>query len=424
VSTDSPAAGGEGIGFARERESGPPEGASRSQVVQLQRLFSLARDLVGVIGYDGVVRVANPAWERVLGFTPEELRGFRMAELMHPEDLATMRPLGVIVENGGEIVSYPARFRRKDGSYAWLEWSTVCVPGEQLMYTVARDVSAHRTAEEERVRTQEQLQRVLAVSHLVLYSCRPDGDYGATFITGNVTERFGHTAQDFIGDPRFWVNHLHPDDAPRILQELELFFAKGAHAYEYRFRHKDGTYRWVHDEFKLVRDERGVPLEIAGSWQDITERKQAELLIEAQARALMELSTPLIPLTDRVLVMPLVGVLDTRRAQQVLETLLDGISRTGALVAILDITGVQTVDTQVASALLRAARAVQLLGAEVVLTGIRPEVAQTIVAIGIDLGAVVTRSTLQAGIAYATSAARAADANATTGRRRGHPDAG
>jgi len=87
----------------------------------------------------------------------------------------------------------------------------------------------------------------------------------------------------------------------------------------------------------------------------------------------------------------------------VMSTLLEGISTSGAAVAILDITGVSVVDTQVANGLIRAARAASLLGAEVVLTGIRPEVARTLVGLGADLHDIVTRGTLQSGIAYAMS---------------------
>jgi PAS domain S-box-containing protein len=144
---------------------------------------------------------------------------------------------------------------------------------------------------------------------------------------------------------------------------------------------------------------------------DLTERKRAaeeharlqEQIIQAQAATLAELSTPLIPISDHVVVMPLIGAIDSDRAGQVLETLLHGIERSQARVAILDITGVPLVDTQVAKSLLTAAQAVRLLGARVVLTGIRPEVAQTLVGLGVDLGGIVTHSTLQSGIAYATS---------------------
>jgi rsbT co-antagonist protein RsbR len=126
-----------------------------------------------------------------------------------------------------------------------------------------------------------------------------------------------------------------------------------------------------------------------------------EQVIAAQRAALRELSTPIIPLTDEVVAMPLIGAIDSNRAQQVIETLLAGVAASRATTAILDITGVEVVDTQVANALLRAAQAVKLLGARVVLTGIRPEIAQTLVGLGLDMGGITTRATLQSGIAFA-----------------------
>ncbi len=142
---------------------------------------------------------------------------------------------------------------------------------------------------------------------------------------------------------------------------------------------------------------------------DITEQKRREQeelraredVIQQQSIILDELSTPLLTIGDGVMVLPLVGAVDSRRTQQIMETLLEGIASNGASVAILDITGVAIVDTQVANALLQAAQAVKLLGARVILTGIRPEVAQTLVGLGVDLSAIITRSTLQAGIAEA-----------------------
>lgn len=99
--------------------------------------------------------------------------------------------------------------------------------------------------------------------------------------------------------------------------------------------------------------------------------------------------------------MPLIGAIDTGRAKAVLEMLLEGVDRRNAHAAILDITGVQTVDTQVANVLIQAAQAVRLLGAQVILTGIQPKIAQTLVTLGVSLAGIVTRSTLQDGIAYA-----------------------
>jgi len=135
------------------------------------------------------------------------------------------------------------------------------------------------------------------------------------------------------------------------------------------------------------------------TFENITERRAAEQLIRAQADALLQLSTPMIPITDNIMVMPLIGAVDNKRAQQVMDTLLEGVARHKTSTILLDITGVSAVDTHVASALIQVAKAVKLLGAEVVLTGIRAEVAQSIVGLGIDLKGLSTRSSLQSAIA-------------------------
>lgn len=169
--------------------------------------------------------------------------------------------------------------------------------------------------------------------------------------------------------------------------------------------------RVLHTKKIPILDADGNPQYLLGISEDITERKEAEIalrksqmqeaLIQAQAQALAERSTPCIPISDDVLAMPLIGTIDTHRLLQIMETLLHEISACRARIAIVDITGVAMVDTQVAHGLLQVAHAAQLLGARVVLTGIRPEVAQALVGLGVNLHNIITRSTLQEGIAYA-----------------------
>jgi rsbT co-antagonist protein RsbR len=149
--------------------------------------------------------------------------------------------------------------------------------------------------------------------------------------------------------------------------------------------------------------------EVIAIIRDITQQKREEeerdrlqqQVIDAQQSAIRELSTPLIPLSSSVLLMPLVGSIDSRRAQLVMETLLEGIAAYQAEQAILDITGVSVVDTQVAHALVQSARAVQLLGAQIILTGIGPTMAQTLVHLGADLTSMTTRGSLQRAVAEA-----------------------
>ncbi len=129
--------------------------------------------------------------------------------------------------------------------------------------------------------------------------------------------------------------------------------------------------------------------------------KTWERTVSLQKIALQELSASLIPVFEKVSVMPLVGTIDTERARLIMENLLDGVVKHRAEVVLLDITGVPVVDTMVAHHIIQAADAVRLVGAKCMLVGIRPEIAQTIVTLGINLNEFTTTSTLQRGVAQA-----------------------
>ncbi len=126
---------------------------------------------------------------------------------------------------------------------------------------------------------------------------------------------------------------------------------------------------------------------------EVFQRGREQVIIRQQ-QELMELSTPVVTLWDGVLALPVIGTLDSARTQVVMENLLQRIVETGASIAIIDITGVPTVDTLTAQHLLKTVAAARLMGADCIISGIRPQIAQTIVHLGVDLGTVITKATL------------------------------
>jgi anti-anti-sigma regulatory factor len=143
--------------------------------------------------------------------------------------------------------------------------------------------------------------------------------------------------------------------------------------------------------------------------QETAERKRVEAerinlqeeIIQMQEKALIEMSTPLIPLSESVVVIPLIGTIDSRRSLQIKEALLQGIKQHKAKIALLDITGVPLVDEKVADSLVAIAQIARLLGTQVILTGIRPDVAMKFVQLGASLQGIITQNTLQSGISWA-----------------------
>jgi adenylate cyclase len=122
----------------------------------------------------------------------------------------------------------------------------------------------------------ERTLHLLNSSPAVLYSFEATGNNSPTFISDNVRILFGYEPREYLEGPKFWLERVHPDDIAGVLTDFDRLFGIGHHRQEYRFRHKDGSYRWVDDNMHLVRDSNGDPLEVVGSWSDITARKNAE----------------------------------------------------------------------------------------------------------------------------------------------------
>jgi rsbT co-antagonist protein RsbR len=142
-------------------------------------------------------------------------------------------------------------------------------------------------------------------------------------------------------------------------------------------------------------------LDTLGLYTTDVHQKGREEIIHRQQQELLELSTPVVRLWDNVVALPLIGTLDSARTQVVMENLLQEIVAASAAVAIIDITGVPTVDTVVAQHLLKTVAAARLMGADCIISGIRPQIAQTIVHLGVDLGDVTTKATLADAFAVA-----------------------
>jgi rsbT co-antagonist protein RsbR len=300
--------------------------------------------------------------------------------------------------------------QQADGKQAWLDTNKIPLHddrGNVIGILGTFEDITERKQMEERLRASEERFRVLTENITATILIHKGGHVlysnpACEALTGYTTEELRD-----IG----FAGFIHPDSLETV-QQRGAARVRGEAAvprYEIKIITKTGEERWIDITNSLCEFDGETVILVTAI--DITRLKQSEeeriqlqeSIIQSQAAALRELSTPIIPLSDNVVIMPLIGQIDTGRAQQVMETLLSGVAEQQAHTAILDVTGVPVIDTQVAMALIQAASAIRLLGAQVILTGIRPDVAQSLVGLDVNLRDITTLSTLQAGIAYAMS---------------------
>ena len=379
--------------------------------------FDLAPTMLCVLDVrDRRIVARNRAFVRALGISDQETpeRAWQtLISRIHPEDLdasaAHVRQLTTSLDGQPFERAIRARCTGDVERFFTLR----C-----LVLTRGDDGAAHQilvSAEDvtERARREVELQKSEALFHAFLeympammFAKDPDSRY---VVANAQFSRFMDVGPRSVAGMR--DHDMFPDDvvAQVKVADDEVRNTGVATMFEESVPHPTEGMKLFHSVKFPVRGP-GIPEgTIGGAAIDITAIKRAEAerqeaqqaVIAAQQAIIRELATPLLPIADGVLVMPLVGELDPERASRIIETLLSGIGAHQATIAIIDITGVRSVDTQVAGVLMQAARAVGLLGAKVVLTGIQPAIARTLIDLGVDWQGLVTEATLRSGIDYA-----------------------
>ena len=231
---------------------------------------------------EGRYLFANAAWEQTFHQTGGQWRGKTTEDLWPPEVAAKFKEQDRIVMETGEALQTLGPLPHADGIHQWISYRFPIVDpdGRTVMIGLnAIDVT-------EPLETKVRLEHLLGSGPAAIYTCEAGGNFAPTYISENVKGLVGWEPRYFLDNPRFWIKHVHPEDRRRVLKRVEFPWPEDHQTFEYRFLAKDGAYRWMHDEVKLVRDPNGTPVEIAGAWMDITDRKQAEEALHLSVRFL------------------------------------------------------------------------------------------------------------------------------------------
>lgn len=289
---------------------------------------------------------------------------------------------------------------RKDGSTFWanvLIYPAVERDGRRVGYVhVTRDYTEMRGLASAAANVAAYTRSLIEASPDPLLTISPQGKImDVNLATIRAT---GYSRDEIIGT-NFSMHFTQPELARAGYEAV--FRDSLVRDYPLELKHREGRVTPVLYNASVYKDDDGTVMGVFAAARDVTEMRRAEERIRQQSTEILDLSTPVMQVWKGVVVAPLIGSLDSTRTQMFMERLLNRIVETNSPVALVDIMGVPTVDTQTAQHLIETITAVRLLGSQVVLTGVRPAIAQTLVHLAVNLSDITTRSSLAAGLEVA-----------------------
>jgi PAS domain S-box-containing protein len=277
----------------------------------LTRLIESSPDAIIATDKQGNVALFNEGAETLLGYRANEVIGRPTMQLYDGED----RSRELVLEmrkRGGTASGFESVLKAKDGSSVPVLISASVLldqDGQETgMVGIATDLRARKREEAELRKAHEELERhveerttelkaarerlryLMTVTPAIVYTNQAT-DYACTFVSENVSRIMGFSAWEMLEDRDFWCVRLHPEDSTRVFEEMRPLIERGGGSIEYRFRHRDGHYIWIQDTFRVIPDAQGRPMEIVGSWADISGRKQAETALGERMAVMNDLET-------------------------------------------------------------------------------------------------------------------------------------
>ncbi|XXT25095.1 PAS domain-containing protein [Sorangium sp. So ce429] len=375
---------------------------SAGPALDFERFFDLSSDLLFVLDRDARLLRINAAFRDVIGDPEGEVEHRDFPDLLHTDDREPARSELQRLLKAGGTTRLEASLRDRSQRFRTVSFTLHASAGAASVYGAGRELTLGPGADAAAWRSAALLQKIQSTAKV--------GGWELDCRTLEMlwTEEVYRIHELPLGQKptlQDGIQYYAPECVPLIRSAVEACMQRGE-PYDLELQLITGKGRriWVRAAGGALW-EQGKVARIYGCFQDIEEVKRRELdlaeklaIIEQQRTAIQSMSTPIIRVWDEVLALPVVGNLDSARAQDMTQHLLDEVARSNATHVILDLTGVETVDEATADHLVRIVSAIRLLGAKTIVTGIRPQVAQLFVTLGAGLAGTTTLSNLRDAI--------------------------
>ncbi|WP_437949432.1 STAS domain-containing protein [Sorangium sp. So ce296] len=380
------------IAFLRSNKPVLPSNSPATE--SIRSFFASCPEMLFVAKLDGELLHCTDSLRQAVGLAPDQETS--LLALAHSEERDAVEATLARLRSGGDPVQLDVRVQDGRGAYAPMSYSLRRSPEGDAIHGSLRRVAGGTTDGASTARMKAKLLDCIADQmDIGVWAVDPQGTF--IYHDGKGIEQAGVKRGALLGMDVFQV-YAGTEIAENLKQALT-----GKQMHAYNSAHDMHWESW----FSPVFDADGAIQMVAGLTLNITELRRAEddvrnklMQIQRQQEVIRNLSTPIIEVWDGVLTLPLVGVVDSMRTADVLDALLTRIVDKQARYAILDLTGVDIVDSSVASNLIQLVTAIRLLGAEGVVAGIKPNVAMTMVQLGLDLSQIPTQRNLRAALAF------------------------
>jgi two-component system, cell cycle sensor histidine kinase and response regulator CckA len=250
--------------------------SERGATERADRFFQLAPEMFSITGRGGGFVRLNARFAEVLGYSEEELLAQNALDLVHPDDRErTIEEMGTRLADGGLALAFENRFRRKDGTYAWMLWNARRDPVSGLVYAAAQDITDRKVGEEALLESERRFTELVTTIPEVFFIAHADLA-GTIYVSPAYEAIWGRSCESLLDDPLSWVEAIHEDDRERVLEGVGRANVEGRVEHEFRIVRPDGEIRLVHELVTVVHDEDGRPARHVGIGSDVTEQRELE----------------------------------------------------------------------------------------------------------------------------------------------------